>query len=85
MLAPVPAYLILSENVLHESLQKLILRFVAGLCMIHSELIDRLADQWTRSARRASGHDADHLDTILQSGPMHPLRRSLAVDDARTG
>ena len=31
MRAPVPAYLILSKNVLHESLQKLILRFVAGL------------------------------------------------------
>ena len=29
MRAPVPVYLILSENVLHESLQKLILRFVA--------------------------------------------------------
>ena len=29
--APVLVYLILSQNVLHESLQKLILRFVAGL------------------------------------------------------
>ena len=31
MRAPVPVYLILSKNVLHESLQNLILRFVAGL------------------------------------------------------
>ena len=31
MRVPVLVYLILSQNILHESLQKLILRFVAGL------------------------------------------------------
>ena len=31
MRVPVLVYLILSQNFLHESLQKLILRFVAGL------------------------------------------------------
>ena len=31
MRVPVLVYLILGQNVLHESLQKLILRFVAGL------------------------------------------------------
>jgi hypothetical protein len=34
MRVPVLVYLILSQNVLHESLQKLILRFVAGLVVI---------------------------------------------------
>ena len=36
MRVPVPVYLILSQNVLHESLQKLILRFVAGLLQFPS-------------------------------------------------
>ena len=35
MRVPVLVYLILSQNVLHESLQKLILRFVAGLPWSH--------------------------------------------------
>ena len=46
MRVPVLVYLILSQNVLHESLQKLILRFVAGLKSYRPPMLPRVEPDW---------------------------------------
>ena len=69
--------MILFENVLHESLQKLIPRFVAGLSVISQRLDSPLIDHFTRPAVAPdqkwegwvhAGHEATFGGSALQAG-----------------